>query len=153
MDQRLLLLGYFSLLLSVSSASVAEEFKLYDPGVSPNIKMNCEATHHAKGSSLNSRSFKLHLEIFIEERYAVLSDGNAMNDFRMDLTGVVPTEKNRQEYLVLSRGSATAVINTEHHDFTMVDVASKQGEDYSISGRNCRSHQPSQEVSRLTLGV
>ena len=142
--------NYLSLLLGVSSALAAEEFKLYDPGVSPNIKMNCEATHHAEGSSLNSRSFKLHLEIFFEERYAVLSNGTATNDVRMDLTGVVPTEINRQEYLVLSRGSATAVINTEHYEFTLVDFASKNGKDYSTSGRDCRSDQQGQAMRLST---
>ena len=136
-------LGYLSILLGVSTAVSAGEFTLRDPGVSPNIKMNCEATHYAKGSSPDSRPFKLHLEIFFEERYGILSDGTATNDVRMDLTGVVPTEKNRQEYLVLSRGTAAAIINTEHHDLVLTDIASKQGEYYSILGHNCHADSTS----------
>jgi hypothetical protein len=138
MEQRLLLLGYLSVLLGASSALSAGEFTLYDPGVSPNIKMDCEAKHYSIGSWKEAQPFKLHLKIFFEEKYALLSDGNSANDVTMDLTSVVPTKKDRQEYLVLSRGSATAIINTVYHDVLVVDPASKQGKDYVISARDCQ---------------
>ena len=62
-----------------------------------------------------------------------------MNDIRMDLTCVVPTDRNMQEYIVLSRGTVTAIINTEYKDVIISDHASKEGSDYTISGRGCKS--------------
>ena len=153
MNKRLLLLGCLSALLGASSASSAGDFTLYDPGVSPNIKMTCGAKHYAKGAWKDHNPFKLHLEIFFEERYALLSDGNATNDVRMDLTGVVPTARNRQKYLVLSRGTATAIISTEHHDIIVSDLASKEGEDYTISGRDCLPDQQGQDMRLPTPGA
>ena len=55
MNQRPLLFGCLSILLGVSSASSAGEFTLYDPGISPNIKMDCDAKHYAEGSWQTSR--------------------------------------------------------------------------------------------------
>lgn len=151
MKQRFLLFGYLSVLLGVSSASSAGEFMLYDPGVSPNIKMDCAARHYAKGSWKEAQPFKLHLDIFFEEKYALLSDGNSANDVTMDLTSVVPTEKDRQEYLVLNRGSATAIINTVYRDILVIDPTSKQGEDYSISGRDCQIDRQGKDVNASAL--
>jgi hypothetical protein len=151
MKQRFLLLGYLSVLLGASSGSSAGEFTLYDPGVSPNIKMDCQARHYANGSWKEAQPFKLHMDVFFEEKYALLSDGNSANDVTMDLTSVVPTKKDRQEYLVLSRGSATAIINTVYHDILVVDPASKQGKDYMISGRDCQIGLQGKDVNSTTL--
>jgi hypothetical protein len=151
MKQRFLLLGYLTVLIGGSSASLANEFTLYDPGVSPNIKMDCAARHYAKGSWKEAQPFKLHLEVFFDEKYALLSDGNSANDVTMDLTSVVPTRKDRQEYLVLSRGSATAIINTVYHDILVVDPASKHGGDYSISGRDCQIDPQGKDVNSTPL--
>jgi hypothetical protein len=91
------------------------------------------------------------LEVFFEEKYALLSDGNSANDVMMDLTSVVPTRKDRQEYLVLSRESATAIINTVYHDVLVVDPASKQGKDYVISGRECQIIRQEKDENSTTL--
>ena len=149
MNQRPFLLGCLVVLLGASPASAAEEFKLYDPGASPDIRMSCEAVHYAKGSSQASRPFKLHVEVHFEERYAVLSDGNATNYVRMDLTGVVPTERSRQEYLVLNRGSATAIINTYHHDVLVADPGAKEGGDDTITGKACRIEDVALAIDRI----
>jgi hypothetical protein len=151
LNRNLLPLGYLAILLGVSSAASAGEFTLYDPGPSPNIKMDCAARHYAKGSWKDAQPFNLHLKVFFEEKYALLSDGNSANDVTMDLTSVALTEKNQQEYLVLNRGSATAIINTVHHDIIVVDPTSKQGEDYMISGRDCQVDRQQKVVNSEEL--
>ena len=138
MARRHVFLGSLALLLSGMTAIQALEFGLDDPGDGPDMAMDCPALRQSAGSSDRPVPVDLHLEIHMGEKFAILSDPVGHDPMRMTLTGVVPTARARWEYLVLTHGSASAVVNLHFRDVVMADPRPSDVAPYDVVGRACR---------------